>query len=181
MIIGLSGPYCAGTDTVGKILVEKGFVWFSYSDILREEARKRGIELTRRNLQDLGDELRLKQGLGVLSKILIEKMEDGKNYVVGNIRNPGEVEELRKCKDFILVNVDAPKELRFERMLQRGREKDAKTFSDFLRSEERDFGIGQGKHGQQHAAVFEMADTKIINDGTVEELREKVERILKID
>src|SRR3989344_5050279 len=116
MIIGVTGPLCAGTDTFGEILrKEKGFIWFSYSDILREELKKRNVEITRKNLQDIGDELRKKEGLGVLSKIIIEKIDNGFNYVIGNIRNPGEVEILREKfgKDFVLVRIDADVELRF--------------------------------------------------------------------
>jgi len=181
MIIGLTGPLCAGTDTFGEILrKEKGFFWFSYSDVLREELGKRGVEITRKNLQDVGDELRMSEGLGVLSKRLIEKMNYGKDYVIGNIRNPGEVEVLREKfgKDFVLVRIDAELMIRFERLLQRRREKDPETFEEFKRVEKRDFGFHEEDYGQQHAAVFQMADFSVDNSGSFKDFREKVEKLL---
>jgi len=177
MIIGLTGPLCSGIDTFADILKkEKGFIFFSYSDILRDEARGKGVEITRKNLQDLGDELRQKDGLGVLSKRIIEKIEKGKDYVIGNIRNPGEVEELRKSpgENFILIKLEAPQEMRFQRLFQRRREKDPETFEEFLKMEARDLGVDQAKHGQQHAAVFLLADKIIENDTTVEDLAKRV-------
>ena len=178
MIIGVTGPICAGIDNFMNFFVEKGFTHFSYSDILRGELRRRGEEITRKNLQDIGDELREKYGKGILSKRMIEKMEPGKNYVVGNIRNPGEVEEFRKLGDFILLLIDSPFDVRFKRAVKRNRENEPLDLEGFKKMEERDLGIKQEEYGQQHGAVFKMADKTIVNDGSLEELREKVEELL---
>ncbi len=182
MIIGLTGPLCAGTDTIGEILKKEfGFIWMSYSDVLREVCVERGIEITRKNLQDLGNELREERGTGVLSGILIEKMLPEKNYVIGNIRNPGEVEVLREKfrNDFILVKIEADKKIRFERLLKRRREKDPQTWEEFLKVEERDFGANENEKGQQHQKVFEMADKKIENNKTIEDLRNQVKKLIE--
>jgi dephospho-CoA kinase len=182
MIIGVTGPLCAGTDTFGDILrKEKGFEWMSYSDVLREEARKMGIEITRKNLQDLGDAIRKEFGDGILSEKLIEKMKSDKDYVVGNIRNPGEVEALRRWfgKKFVFVRVDAPLEIRFERLLKRRREQDPENFEDFKKVEERDMGNYEKHYGQHHASVFTMADFSVNNDGSYEEFREKVLKLFE--
>jgi len=181
MIIGVTGPLCAGTDTFGDILKkEKGFSWFSYSDVLRGELTKMGTEITRKNLQDVGDEMRKKEGLGVLSKRIIEKIVDGENCVIGNIRNPGEVKVLRERfgEDFFLVRIDADLKIRFERLLKRRREKDPETFEEFKRVEERDFGVHEEDYGQQHAAVFPLADFSLSNDGSFEEFKLRVESLL---
>lgn len=179
MIIGVTGAICSGVDSFGKILQEKGFRWFSYSDILREEAGKRKIDISRGVMQDLGDELRKRHGSGVLSMKIIEKMNAGEDYVVGNIRNPGEVEELKKLGDFILVKLDASAKVRFGRMKSRGRVGDPQTLEEFEKVEARDLGKGQEKHGQQHAIVFEMAKKVVENNHGDVELREKVEELLK--
>ena len=181
MILGITGPVCSGADTLGKILEEKGFVWISFSDILREELNKRGEEVTRDSLQKIGNELREKYGSGVLSERIIERVnkDKGKNYVVGNMRNPGEVERFRKVKDFFLIKIDAPQKLRFQRMLERKREKDPRTFSDFLELEKQENGKNQKEHGLHHFRVFDMADFVIINDSTLEELRKRIDSLLR--
>jgi len=61
MIIGLTGTMASGKDAVADILKKKGFICLSLSDEVREEAKNRQIELTRENLQILGDEKRIRQ------------------------------------------------------------------------------------------------------------------------
>ncbi len=180
MLIGLTGPIGAGTDSVADVLKEKGFKWFSYSDVLREETRKRGIEINRKNLQDLGDELRLKEGRGVISKKIISNFAEGENYVFGNIRNRGEVDEFLMFGDgFVLIKVDAPIEIRFNRVKERGRENDPVDIDEFRKLEEKDLGIGQAEYGQRHIDVFELADFIIVNDGNMEDLKKKIEIVLE--
>ena len=87
-VIGVTGPICSGTDSFVSILAERGFIPFSYSDEIKEEASQKGIDTTRIRMQDLGDEIRKREGLGALSARLLKKMKPGLKYVVGNIRNP---------------------------------------------------------------------------------------------
>ena len=180
MIIGVTGSICSGTSTFMSFLNEKRFIGFSYSDILREELSKTGKEITRKNLQDIGDELRKKEGLGVLSRRMIEKMDNGKNYVVGNIRNPGEVEEFRKefGDNFILIRLDADFQVRFDRARKRARENEPMELEAFKKMEERDLGENEEEHGQQHKRVIEMADFVIENNQGLGELKDKVDELL---
>ncbi len=180
MIIGVTGPICSGTSLLMDLLAKAGFESFSYSDILRDELRKRNLQITRKALQDIGDELRKKEGLGVLSRKIIDKMERGKNYVVGNIRNPGEVEEFKKRfgDDFVLVKVDASFDVRFERARARMRENEPLGLEEFREMEKRDLGIEQSESGQQHQTVFGLAEQIVVNNGSIEELRQKAEMLL---
>ncbi len=171
MIIGVTGPICAGKDEVGKLLVELGFERLSLVEALRDEARLRGIELTRTNLQDLGDELRKNEGADVLARRVMKQVVPGKDYVIESIRNPGEVSALRELSEFMLLCVTAPDHVRFERMVARAREKDPHTFEEFLQNEARDRGIGQASHAQQNEACWRLADAHLTNDATLEHLR----------
>jgi dCMP deaminase len=183
MIIGVTGPIASGTDKLGEILKPLGFSWLSYSDVIREVAAERGFPTDRKGLQDLGDILRKEKGTGFLSVFLIEKMKklEGSDFVVGNIRNPGEVDVLREefGDDFVLVKVDAPQKVRFERLLKRGREGDPKTYEDFLRIEERDLGSKEEEHGQKHGAVFDMADHVVGNEGSERLFRKRVGELME--
>ena len=58
MIIGLTGANASGKGEAAGYLKSKGFAYYSLSDILREEAKLRGIEPSRENLIKLGNELR---------------------------------------------------------------------------------------------------------------------------
>ena len=75
MIIGLTGKNAAGKGEVAEYLKKKGFSYFSLSDILRDEAKKRNLEPTRENLIPLGNELREKFGPNFLAKKASENIK----------------------------------------------------------------------------------------------------------
>ena len=55
MIVGVTGFFAAGKDTVAEILQERGFRHVSLSDIIREEIRSRGEEVTIPHLTTVGN------------------------------------------------------------------------------------------------------------------------------
>jgi len=76
-IIGLVGPIACGKGVVADYLIQKyGYSSFSLSSLLHDELKRRGITyFTRATLQDLGDELRRKEGEGVLAKRAIQQLK----------------------------------------------------------------------------------------------------------
>src|SRR5215468_935904 len=105
MLIGLTGRNASGKGEVAAYLVKKSFYYYSLSDVIREEIRRRGQPLTRENMIETGNELRYHFGPGILAKRILEKIEADKHYVIDSIRNPSEVETLRTAKDFKLLKV----------------------------------------------------------------------------
>jgi dephospho-CoA kinase len=103
MIVGLTGTLASGKGVVSEYFKEKGYVYLSLSDELRALARERGIEITRENLQNLGDEMRAKEGVGFLAKLVVKRIKENnyENAIVDGIRNPGEIIELKKLSSFI--------------------------------------------------------------------------------
>ncbi|MBP7708247.1 AAA family ATPase [Candidatus Pacearchaeota archaeon] len=180
MFIGLTGSISSGKEVVADYLIPKGFVYLSLSNELREIAQKKKINLTRENLQDLGNEMRKKEGLTFLAKRITEKInsQQYKQVVIDGIRNPAEVIFFKQnLKNFFLVSVDAPPKIRFERLLKRDRESDPKTFKDFLKVDARDKGKGEPIEGQQVGKCMKLAKFILINEGTYEEALEKVEKL----
>ena len=175
MIIGLTGTMASGKDAVADILKKKGYIYLSLSDEVREEAVKRNIELTRENLQALGNEMRKNEGPSVLAQRVLMKITDPqKNYIINGIRNPAEVQELKNWPSFYLIAVDAPQQLRFQRMMTRNRPSDPKVFFLFMKADNKDQGIGEEESGQQVAACIKLADVSIFNDFSLERLIDKV-------
>ena len=179
MIVGVTGPICAGNNAVGEILRKKGFERLSLSDELREYMRKRGIVINRRNMRDTADALRKEHGPGFMVSFVVKKIIPDKNYVVEAIMNPREISELKKLNNFYLIKVDAPVKIRFNRLLRRNRDPDEpKTFEAFVEWEKRDLGVGQPKHGLHRAECFELADFIVVNDGTLNDLCNKIRDII---
>ncbi len=182
MIIGLTGKNAAGKGEVANYLKTKGFIYYSLSDILREEATKRDIKHSRDNLINLGNELRKKFGSAYLAQQINKKiknqlkMNKKQNLVVDSIRSPYEAKELMKNKDFLLIGIDAPIELRFERLRKRNRLGDAKTLEEFKKQEQRE--NLRNKANQQLNETFKLAEKIIINDGTLNALHKKIGKLL---
>ncbi len=178
MIIGLTGRNGSGKGEAVKFLQHKSFYPYSLSDVIREEVTTRGLEVTRDRLIEVGTELRSQGGTSVLAERILEKIEEDKNYVVDSFRHPDEVKEFKSRSDFRLICVEADPAVRFERVRDRGREKDATTLEKFMEVEEREAAAADW-HGQQLQAVEQMADFTVANDGPLGELEESISKVLK--
>src|SRR3989338_4217145 len=180
--IGVTGTFCAGKDTIARYLESKNFIHISLSDVIRDEARTRGLAITRDNLQLLGNSLRNQEGAAVLAKRAIDIMDQNtKLYVITSIRNPLEVKELAKTKQFVLISVDAPATLRFERLMKRTerKESDPTTFEDFLASEQREM-VSSNSTSQNIRSCMTMARFHLSNEGTFEELYKQLDNLLPL-
>lgn len=177
MIIGLTGKNGAGKTEVSNYLVGRGFEYHSLSDEIRKEVRNRGLEVTRDMLVGTGNELRARLGAGVLAERILAGLGHERNFVVDSIRNPAEVEVLKRRKDFILLGIDAGQAIRFERSRARGREGAPQSLEDFVLEEEWELQ-SQDPAKQQLIETRKMADLVVTNDGTLEELHCKLGQIL---
>lgn len=180
MIIGITGLSASGKDTVADYLKQKDFAYFSLSDIVREYCRSKELETTRENLINAANFLRQSYGHNYLAIQVLEKIKDQKltNAVVVSIRHPEEVKALKADPTFLLISIVAPIKMRFARTQKRqGRPEDRDNFAEFKAHEDQE-RTGSGS-GQQLNAVMAMADCEIENSGTVEELEEKVRKLIE--
>lgn len=179
MIIGVVGPIASGKSMLSDTLVKRGFVKLSFSAEVREDAAQRGLPIKRKELQDLGNEMRLKEGRDYWAKKVIERIKPGNNYVIEGIRNPAEVDALRKLENFVLIAVSAPIEKRFQWIMMRGKDSDPASLDGVKEIDARDRGEGEEMHGQQSAKCAEMADFYLTNDKEKEHFEKKVDKFLK--
>ncbi len=178
MIIGLTGENCSGKGMVADYLQKKSFYFYSLSDVIREELTSKGTEITRDALIKEGNNLRQKYGPSVLAVKTTAKLQTDKNYIIDSIRNPAEVNELKKLTRFVLLKIFSAPENRFERMKERNREGDPKTLKEFLRVEELE-ASNQNSAKQQLTACMKRADKTIVNDDQPENLYKKVDQLLQ--
>lgn len=172
-IIAVVGPIASGKGSLIKLLEEKGYTCVSLSDVIREKTREWGLPLVRENLQNVGDQLRQKFGLTILAELATQEIRKNpeKKFVIDSVRNPLELEYIRKHFQAFVIGITASAERRFAMMKSRGREWDPKTWEEFKRLEERDRGIGQEAYGQQVEKCLQMADIVIDNNGNFEEFQ----------
>lgn len=173
MVIGLTGPNASGKGEAVNYLISKGFKHISLSDILREEAKKINLELSRENLITLGNKLRREKGPSALALEAIKHISQNHNWVVDSIRNPAEIKALQKVNGFTLLGITAPVEIRFKRSLARKRPGDAQALQDFIEKEKKE-NVSSFEN-QQLENCMKSADTIINNDSTLQEFYEKIQ------
>ena len=182
LVVGISGTIGSGKKTVREILMKKYKCYYvTLSNVIRGELERKKPNFNRAVLQDMGNEMRRSYGTHILALLAIEYLPRDKDMIIiDGIRNPGEINYLREKfgKNFVLIGIDAPQEIRFERVKKRGQYNDPKNFEEFVVLDERDQGKNEPEWGQQVRKCLEQADFFIINDGSIEQLEQKVNEIM---
>ncbi len=165
--LGLVGPIASGKGVFADHLKELGFEYVSLSDQVRQELLARGMEISRENLMNVGDEMRKLHGNGYWAdRAMSTVIDPSHNIVFDSIRNPGEIMQFRCIPKFKIIGVDAPVEKRIiwylERAKQRG--EDNPDMGAFIQVSIRDRGVDQEAYGQQVDLCLRMADITIQND-----------------
>lgn len=171
-LIGISGTLGAGKDTLAEHLVEEhAFLHVSTGDVLRAEAKNRGLDPTHRpTLIEIGVELRSIHGMGALSirgmEIWQERQEEYYGgLVVSGLRSVGESKGIKE-QDGKLVFIDGPATTRYLNIQARGRaEGTYSDFQGFIDYENIELNGLLGPDSPNLRAIEEIADIKIWNDG----------------
>lgn len=175
LIIGLTGSMGCGKGEIVKILEKKGFLHITLSEMVKEEAKRRGVGMEREILMKIGNSMRKKEGAKVLAKKALKKILSSENerWVVDGIRNPAEIDELRKTKNVHIVGVHTSLNLLVDRIFSRGRTGDTKDRDETIHKIEREWGKGEASCGQQVGKCMKKVDVTIENCGTLKELTKK--------
>lgn len=181
LIFGITGTNGAGKGVVVDYLKTKGFTHFSNSGYISEELVRRGMELSRPNMRLVGNEFREKHGAGYMAKMAIKKAEEAgvEKMVNEAIRSTGEAKEIINAGGHLLL-VDADRKIRYERIFNRKSGKDLIDFDTFVEQEEREWYASEGAHDMDMKAVMDMADYKIQNDGSLDELHQQIDQVLSL-
>jgi len=177
MIIGLTGPNGSGKTAVCDYLKTRGFSYESLSDEIRKELETRDQPATRENLIAMGNHLRREFGPSVLADRVISRLQPDGNYVIDSVRNPAEVEALRRLRDFHYLHVDAPIAARYERVRARADARVPATLQEFILQEEQEMSSPDA-NVQQLRACFELADERLSNEGSLEDLHSRVDKLV---
>jgi len=178
MRVGVAGRNGAGKSEVVSFLESRSFHAASLSDVIRHELSRDGLEPTREHMIERGRALRRAHGPAVLAQRVIALLPSGSHHVLDSIRHPAEVEALRAAGPFLLVWVDAPEAVRFERIQARGRTGDATTLEGFREQEQRELTSSEDS-GQKLNEVQALADVVVTNEGGLPDLHAQLQTLLR--
>ena len=176
LITGLPG---SGKSTVARIIsriLQAPLICMG--DVVREEARRRGLKETRETLSLLAKSLRKERGPSAVAELVDEfwlrNLSTYEYVVIDGVRNWEEVEYFqRRYRDVVLIAVHAPRHVRFKRLVQRSRLDDPKLWSDFTKRDREELDMGLG-------TVIAFADYVVVNDvNTLNELEERVSKLVR--
>ena len=202
-IIGFVGLPGSGKGEASKIARQMGLMVLVMGDVIRQEAARQGLEPTDQNLGRIGNALRAAEGPDAVAKRIFEMaLAAGKDMVViDGLRSREEADFFRShAEEFYLVEVCAPAEARLKWLAARGRPDDPgiSPVDADIRGINMDLKIVSScrdPDGRAAAALeqrecrelgwgmcdaIKIADMKLRNDGSLEELREDVRRLLDL-
>jgi len=184
-ILAFVGAPAAGKTVAAAVAKEMSIPIITMGNVIRWELQRRKLSLSDANAGRVANELREREGMDAIARRCIPRIKDitdkeGKRakkpiIVIDGIRGLAEVETFEKefGTDFILVRIEAPLVLRYNRIKTRGRGDDLLNIEQFKEREERENRWGMGE-------AMEKADKVIMNEGSLEEFKEQIKRILDL-
>ena len=166
----------AGKEEFQKVAAAEGYVIVRMGDVVRGEARRRGLPITDAAVGGMAHTEREKHGAAIWAERTIPHAR-AERVCIDGLRSAAELATFRNAfgRGLVVFAVTAPPEMRWQRVQRRRRADDATSWGEFLRRDARERGWGLEE-------VIAAADVRIVNEGTLEEFYEHVRRALrKID
>lgn len=183
-IIGIGGTDGSGKDTLGEILSKNyGYHFQTVTDLLREEAKNRGLPMKRETYRQISAEWRRKHNMAVLIDRVVKKHSEQENsskgLVVASLRHPAEAERIHELGGKVIW-VDADPKVRFKRVMSRNRgAEDRISFEEFASEEKAQTQHSGDKATLSLAGVKEKADIVIQNNSDdIEAFKSAAEKAL---
>ncbi len=176
-ILALAGEMGSGKGAIAEYLIQKhGAKKFRFSSVFRDILDRLHIEESRENIQSLSTALRSAFGDDILSQTLIGDIGQSTDplIILDGVRREEDMKYLRHMEGFVFIFVDADFDTRYTRVVTRGENASdtTKTVAQFLKESE-------AEAEARIRSLRDIADKIIENNGTMEELQEKIEEILR--
>lgn len=171
----------SGKGAVQYFLVDRGFQYIRNTEPIFEQGQKQKLDMAdRSNWINIVVDMRKKHGNDILAKKASKVIEEENRYVIAPIRHPADIQYLKKKYNAIIIFVDAPTLTRYKRtfLSERG---GGMTKEEFMKRDAAECNpTGKDKeYLPRVSACKKLADEVIINDGTLNELNTKLEKILR--
>lgn len=174
-VIAICGLPGSGKTTAIEAIKDLGIV-VTMGDIVRKEAENKNIIPSGNNLGKIAKKLREKAGPGIIAEKCVDIIKKKKENIifVDGIRSLAEVKIFRKSWKFPIIAIIMDEEKRFRRLFERSRSDDPINLTELKERDKRELEFGLD-------LVLEEANYEIMNNSTIEELKEKTkEVVLKI-
>jgi len=171
-VICLTGMPGCGKEEFVKIAQDRGFAVIRMGDIVREEAKRRGVKFSDETVGGMAHEERVKHGFGVWAGRTVPHVKQ-EPTVIDGIRGREELEVFRRefGNRLVVVAIHASPRTRFNRIKERARGDDVVSWEEFVRRDDRELGWGLGE-------VIATADHMITNEGDLAAMHRQCRQVL---
>jgi dephospho-CoA kinase len=173
-VIGIVGLPGSGKSEAASVARDLDIPVITMGDVIRRECRDRGLDPATHH-GEVARALREENGPGAIAErslpMIEEELQASETVVVEGIRSDVEAERFEEAFEqaFTLVSVEAPFELRKERIDARGRDDAA---AESLRErDERERGFGMSE-------AMDRADVVVENTGGLEAFHDRIRELL---
>lgn len=172
-LIIVTGMPGAGKDEFVKVALSLGYTDVHMGDTVKSYATNSGIPLVDREIGAFATKERRENGMDIWARRTAEKITNPEKTIVDGLRNMEELEYFRSSfPDTMVVAIYTNRDERLRRILIRNRIDDVKSENELEGRDNRELGWGIGR-------TISLADHMIVNDGTLEEFREKSRKLLQ--
>lgn len=178
-LIGIAGSFASGKDTIAHALeADYGFTHVSTGDMVREVAQRERGSIERPVLREVADQHRHRDGAGVFIEHALS--DKPRPLVITGIRSLGEAKAL-KAAGGLLLFIDAPADVRYERMQARHRDLETElTLKQFEDNEAKEWHAGETDADFNLRDIKAMADVVMDNVIPIDEFIAEAERKLNV-
>ena len=171
-VFGFCGLPGSGKSTAIEAISELGTI-IMMGDVIRNEARKKGLIHTDENLGKIAQELRKNGGDEIVAEKCVEIIKECKKspIIIDGIRSLAEVNVFRKYWKFPVIAIVADDKLRINWITHRARLDDSKSKSDIEERDKREINFGLND-------VINSADHIIKNNSSITDLQIKTKAII---
>jgi dephospho-CoA kinase len=166
-IIVVTGMPGAGKSEVAQAFRDLGIPVIVMGDVVREETRKRGLDINPENTRKIMLELRERDGLGAIAKRCLDSFQclESDVIVIEGCRSIAEIDVFDDYADDVtIICVHSSPKVRYARLRDRNRPDAPPTWENFRERDIREISVGLG-------GVIALSDIMLINEGTLESLR----------
>lgn len=184
-IVGMTG---AGKSMAADHLVEKGYSFLRFGQVVLDIVIERGLSGEAAEKQ-VREEIREEHGMAAVGKLIIPKFDallaEGKKVVADGLYSWSEYKVLKEKygKDITVLSIYASPETRYKRLAERkppnGEEDLEKRWRSTQPEDSNKRDIAEIENIEKGGPIA-MADFTVVNEGTLEDLYMQVNEVLHI-
>jgi len=172
-IIVTTGMPGTGKEEFLSVASSLGMRFVRMGDVVRDAHAERGGDLS---VGAFANQERERNGPAIWGLACMERalaIANGSNMVIlDGCRSLAEIEVMREHGNVTIVNIQSPSDSRYARLRARGREDAPNGIDEFDERDRRELSWGLGK-------VIAVADHILLNDGTLDEFKDRSLELLK--